>query len=100
MKKKRALIGKDETIDISMSRQAHLLDISRGSLYYVPTCHGEDDRTKGLIDRIYTDCPFYGSRRMRVELSQSHGVQIGRDHVRRLMAEMGIEAIYPKKNED
>lgn len=52
---------------------------------------------KGLIDRIYTDCPFYGSRRMRSELAQRHETPICRDHVRRLMAEMGIEAVYPRK---
>ena len=57
----------------------------------------EDERIMGLIDRIYTDAPFYGSRRMRVELCQSHDISICRDHVRRLMREMGIEAIYPKR---
>lgn len=50
----------------------------------------------GLIDRIYTDCPFYGSRRIRYELTQSHHIVIARDHVRRLLRIMGLEAIYPK----
>lgn len=48
------------------------------------------------IDEIYTDLPFYGSRRMRFELRGQHGIFACRDHIRRLMRLMGIEAIYPK----
>ena len=49
-----------------------------------------------LIDEEYTRHPFYGSRRMRDWL-RDQGYPICRDHVRRLMRLMGIEAIYPKK---
>lgn len=50
------------------------------------------------LDALYTQHPFYGSRRMRYALRSEYGVTLGRDHVRRLMAQMGLEAIYPKKN--
>lgn len=50
----------------------------------------------GLIDKIYTDYPFYGSRRIRHELDQTYQILVARDHVRRLFHIMGIEAIYPK----
>ena len=50
------------------------------------------------MDKIYTRCPFYGSRRIKDALSDDYHKVVGRDHVRRLMQEMGIEAIYPKKN--
>lgn len=49
-----------------------------------------------LIDKIYTDYPFYGSRRIRYELGTTHKIGVARDHVRRLMRIMGLEAIYPK----
>lgn len=49
-----------------------------------------------LIDKIFTDYPFYGSRRIRYELGQTYHLSIARDHVRRLLRIMGIEAIYPK----
>lgn len=49
-----------------------------------------------LIDKIFTDCPFYGSRRIRFDLGQIYKISIARDHVRRLLRVMGIEAIYPK----
>jgi putative transposase len=48
------------------------------------------------MDETFTRWPFYGSRRLQDDL-ETYGYPIGRDHVRRLMREMGIEAIYPKK---
>mgnify|MGYP001583160539 FL=1 len=49
-----------------------------------------------LIDKIYTDYPFYGSRRIRYELRTAYHTVIARDHVRRLLRIMDLEAIYPK----
>lgn len=51
-----------------------------------------------LIDRIYTDSPFYGNRRIKNELNKTYGVKIGRDHTRTLMNIMGLQALYPKPN--
>ena len=48
-----------------------------------------------LIDERYTACPFYGSRRMTVWLTEQ-GEEVNRKRVRRLMRVMGLEAIYPK----
>lgn len=49
------------------------------------------------IDEIYTDYPFYGSRRILAQLNRI-GINIGIKKVRSLMKKMGIEAIYPKPN--
>ena len=49
------------------------------------------------IDKIFTDYPFYGSRRIRYELAQRHGIPANRKRIQRLMRLMGLEAIYPKK---
>jgi len=81
---------------ISLARQSDLLDIARSSLYYVPRVNGRDIKIMHHIDEIYTEVPFYGSRKIRVELRDQHGIFVCRDHVRRLMRLMGIEAIYPK----
>lgn len=49
------------------------------------------------IDKLYTKCPFYGARRLAVNLSiEFQPVNIKK--VRRLMKLMSIEAIYPKPN--
>lgn len=50
------------------------------------------------IDRLFTDCPFYGIPKMQSALKREHGIIIGIDHTRRLMRQMGLEAIYPKKS--
>ncbi len=84
----------DRNGDIPLSRQAELLGISRSSLYYEPVLDDGDERLKILIDEIYTELPFYGSRKI-AEALQRRGHDAGRRRVRRFMAEMGIEAIYP-----
>lgn len=50
-----------------------------------------------VIDEIYTDCPFYGSRRMKAELNQK-GYGVNRKRVIRLMEVMGLQAIFPRRN--
>lgn len=82
---------------ISLTRQCEIVGISRASTYYQPMIDEQDIQIMGLIDKIYTDCPFYGSRRIRYELRQTHQTTIARDHVRRLLRIMGIEAIYPRR---
>lgn len=48
-----------------------------------------------LLDEIYTRRPFYGVRRMVVELEKA-GFWVNPKRVRRLLRLMGLEAIYPK----
>ncbi len=83
---------------ISLSRQTELLGISRSSIYYKPIISLEDISIMNLIDEIYTKYPFYGSRRIKKELSKYHNISANRKKIQRLMSQMGIEAIYPKKN--
>lgn len=95
LKERKALIVPDHR-DISISRQTDLLDISRASLYYRAKENREDKKLMDMIDAIYTDYPFYGSRRMRFELQDRYGAALCREHAQRLMRIIGIEAIYPK----
>ncbi|GHS92010.1 hypothetical protein AGMMS49957_18790 [Synergistales bacterium] len=49
------------------------------------------------IDRIYTERPYYGARRITKQLNRDFKWRnVDRKRVRRLMRQMGIEAIYPK----
>jgi putative transposase len=87
-----------ENRDLPLSTQADLLGISRWRLYYQPRPPSmEEVRIKHRIDEIYTDYPFYGSRRMTAQL-QREGMEINRKAVQRHMREMGIEAIFPGPN--
>ena len=47
-----------------------------------------------LIDRQYLVTPFYGSRKMAVELTRQTGLAVNRKRVRRLMQLMGIRVLY------
>lgn len=49
------------------------------------------------IDEIFTESPFYGSRKILKGL-QEEGFNIGRERVQSLMRQMGLRAIYPKPN--
>ncbi len=81
-----------------MTEQVELLGISRASVYYQPrTPSGEEVAIKHRIDAIYTDHPYYGSRRMQFSLQQEQRT-ISRQTVQRYMREMGIAAIYPGPN--
>lgn len=82
--------------NISLKRQTELLGISRSSFYYEPKVNEADIATMKKIDEIFTKCPFYGSRRIQNDLKKVHQISIGRDHTRRLMNLMSLEAIYPK----
>ena len=48
-----------------------------------------------LIDEIYLEYPFEGSRRMREAVADRHGVCVNRKRVRRLMRLLGLEAPHP-----
>lgn len=47
------------------------------------------------IDEIFTESPFYGSRRI-LEGLHREGFTIGRERVQSLMGRMGLRAVYPK----
>ena len=88
----------DRDHKLSLTRQAELLGISRGSLYYEPRPVSEDDlRLMRRIDELHMEFPFAGSRMMKGLLRQE-GFSAGRLHVATLMKQMGIEALYRKPN--
>ncbi len=84
--------------ELPLTQQAELLSVSRSSLYYQPRePSAEEIAIKHRIDEIYTQCPFYGSRKIAEQLRRE-GVVINRKTVQRHMREMGIVAIYPGPN--
>jgi len=93
-KEKVALIDKTNH-ELSISRQAELLGISRSSVYYTPMVDEDDLLLMRLIDAQYTQTPFYGSRKMAAHLRRQ-GVPVNRKHAQRVMRHMGLEAIDPK----
>ena len=47
------------------------------------------------IDEAYTQSPFYGSRRITVQLNRQYGQQWNRKRIQRLMHLMGIRGVAP-----
>jgi putative transposase len=83
---------------LSLTRQAELLGISRGSPYYRPQPANADDLAlMRRIDELRAEYPFTGSRMMKGLLRQE-GFTAGRLHVATLMRRLGIEALYRKPN--
>jgi putative transposase len=92
---KRPLI-EPETPDLSIRRQCELLGLNRSTFYLPPATESEENlRLMRLIDHQFLKTPFYGSRRMTASLKRS-GEAVNRKRVQRLMALMGLEALFPR----
>ena len=88
----------DRSHGLSISRQAKVLGISRGSVYYqVCPTSDVDLALMRRIDELHLDYPFAGSRMLQ-GLLKAEGHQTGRRHVRTLMKKMGVDAIYRRPN--
>jgi putative transposase len=88
----------DREHELPLVKQAALLKLSRGSLYY----KGRPVTPANLaimrrIDELHLDYPFAGSRMLR-DLLRGEGVVIGRDRVVSMMRRMRIVAIYRRPN--
>ena len=88
----------DRTHELSLTRQAQALGISRSGLYYRPRPVSDADLAlMRRIDELHLDYPFAGSRMLQA-LLLGEGHAVGRRHVSTLMKRMGIEAIYRRPN--
>ena len=90
----------DRAHDPPITKQAEALNISRGSVYYLPRRMPDADlEVMRRLDRLHLEFPFAGSRMLR-GLLVAEGCKIGRRHVKTLMRRMGIEALYrrPRAN--
>lgn len=86
----------DRDHELSVTRQAELLDISRGSVYYLPRPVSQADlKLMRRLDELHLEHPFMGARMLRDRL-QREGFKAGRRHITTLMRRMGIEALCPQ----
>jgi putative transposase len=82
--------------DLSIARQCALVGLARSSYYY-RRAEGDpyDQVLMRLLDEQYTKRPFYGVLRM-TEWLRREGHKVGPKRVRRLLRQMGLEAVYRK----
>jgi putative transposase len=80
--------------NLTLTAQCALLSLNRTSLYYQPKPPSPDEvAIKHRIDAIYTERPFYGSRKITQALRPEFIVN--RKAVQRPMREMGLVALVP-----
>jgi putative transposase len=86
----------DREHQLTITRQAKLLGMSRGSVYYLPRPVSEADLAlMRRIDELHLEHPYMGARMLRRMLVRQ-GIKVGRRHVGTLMQRMGIEALCPQ----
>lgn len=83
---------------LSIREQCKLLGLLRSNYYYEPVpVPLATPLLMKAIKEIYMDNPYFGARRMVIEL-ETRGIFVGRKKVRTIMRVMGLEALYPKPN--
>jgi len=88
----------DRNHRLALTKQAALLGISRGSVYYEPVpVSAADLALMRQLDELHIEFPFAGARMLRGLLAVQ-GSKVGRRHVTTLMRIMGIEAVYRRPN--
>jgi len=76
LSKKREIIENESNVQaeekkLSLNKKLQLLDMSKTAYYYkavTPFSSRNNKRILDEIDKIHTDYPYYGTRRMVVEL--------------------------------
>ena len=82
--------------ELSITRQAKLLGISRGTVYYLPRPVSPADLAlMHKLDELHLEHPFMGARMLRDQLARQ-GIHAGRRHIGTLMLRMGIQALAPQ----
>jgi putative transposase len=87
--------------ELATTRQCELAGVSRATIYahQKPKIADEDDlMLSRLIDEQYTECPYYGTRRMAVIISALVGFAVNRKRIQRLMKAMGLQGMAPGPN--
>ena len=57
--------------ELSVKRQAELLDVSRASVYYRPRpISARDLKLMRRIDELHLEAPFYGARKIAAQLQR------------------------------
>jgi len=85
----------------TLQRQCDLLELNRSTAYYSarrnPDRQASEAELMNHIDRLYTEQPTRGRYGMANALAQECGLTVNPKRVRRLMRNLGLEAVYPKR---
>lgn len=94
---KKNFIKSELKNNISVLRKCEILNFNRSSYYYDANYENSDKMVLlQEIDKIYTEIPFYGYRKVHRQLLEN-GYKIGINRVNDYMRELGLKVIYPSK---
>ena len=82
---------------LSVRQQCELVEIHRSNLYYQPRPKADDSILMNKVHELWLKRPFYGYRRITQALKWE-GHRLNYKRILRLMREMNLQALYPKKN--
>lgn len=81
--------------ELSLRKQCALLGINRSGYYYEPKPIDEETLLlMRLVDEIYTEHPYFGSRQM-VNYLRLKGLNLGRSKIRTIYEKLGLQAVCP-----
>lgn len=88
----------DRTHELPVVRQCEILELPRSTGYYRPKPESAANLAlMRRIDELHLEFPFAGARMLR-DLLRQEGIRVGRKRISRLMAKMGVEALYRRPN--
>lgn len=80
---------------LSLRKQCELLNVNRSSYYYAPAPPNEDlQALMRIVDEIYTEYPFFGTRQMSRYL-KLNGHDVARGKVRTAYEHLGLRSVSP-----
>ena len=95
--KTKSILIKSELGGISILKKCALLDFNRSSYYYQESQPSQKKMSLlREIDSIYTEIPFFGYRKVYLQLIEN-GFKVGVNQVAKLMKALGLKVIYPTK---
>jgi len=81
-----------------MRERTALLSVNRSSLFIKKKERGKDSETSLLIQALYQERPSLGYRKIAVILREKHALNVNHKKVLKLMKQLGIQGIRPKRN--
>lgn len=96
--KRRVEMARESFDNLSLRSRCFSLGVTRSSIYFKSVNNNKNTADHmNEIRELYAVHPFKGYRRITDDLKEQ-GLLINHKRVYRLMKEMGLQAVYPKKN--
>ena len=93
---KLEILNSESSDELSLIKRCNLLSFNRSSYYMKDKVKSDDYKLISDIEQIYEDKPFYGYRKILLDLNNL-GHDIGKKKLIRIRRELNLRTIYPSK---